>query len=232
MRNLEKKRRANDFVDQTLVNCKNHNGPVTSVSELKALVNQKSPNLKKFLRQEIQYQRVTHPVDAEVRKELYKVNSLSMEEMLENLTTILCGEHEAEDGVVFPCEDEIMAILQQHATSEVAKVAHNDLSLQPNQPVAVIWDTKSRKQWYIGFYLDMNDDETYRIDHLERNSKENKLWRRPYGKDDIQDTEEIQIVPVSVIGEWDLNGDEPVFVVSNDSEIQECFERVCSVFDV
>ena len=53
MENLKKKRRANDFLDQTIAKCKNHNGSVTSVSKLKALVNQKLPDLKKYLWQEI-----------------------------------------------------------------------------------------------------------------------------------------------------------------------------------
>lgn len=54
--NLQKKVRANDFVDQLLVKCKEHGGPVTSVTEVKALVCKKSPELKTYLRQEIQYQ--------------------------------------------------------------------------------------------------------------------------------------------------------------------------------
>ena len=106
MDNLQKKVRANDFVDQLLIKCKQHNRPVTSVNELKALLSEKSSELKTFLRQEIQYQRVTLQRDVEVRKELYKVNKLTLEEMVENLTVLLSDEHEAEDGIVFPCEDE------------------------------------------------------------------------------------------------------------------------------
>ena len=73
--NLEKKVRANEFVDQLLVKCKQHNGPVTSINELTALVSQKSPELKTFLRQEIQYQRVTHQRDADVRRVTKLTNS-------------------------------------------------------------------------------------------------------------------------------------------------------------
>ena len=54
--------------------CKEHNGPLTTADELKPLVNHKSPDLKAYLCQKIQYQRVTHLRDAEARKELYKVN--------------------------------------------------------------------------------------------------------------------------------------------------------------
>ena len=52
MESLKKKRRTNNFHDQTIAKCKNHNGSVTSASKLKALVNQKSPDSKKYLCQE------------------------------------------------------------------------------------------------------------------------------------------------------------------------------------
>ena len=69
--------RAADFVDQFLKKCKPHKGLLTSVSELKVLIDAKSPDLKTFLKQEIQYQRVTHHRDAEVRKDFYKVNNVA-----------------------------------------------------------------------------------------------------------------------------------------------------------
>ena len=37
---------------------------------------------------------------------------ISLEEMIENVTVILSEEHEAEDWVLFPSEEEIMDILQ------------------------------------------------------------------------------------------------------------------------
>ena len=55
IRESTEKKRANDFIDQLLVKCKHHRGPITSVHEVKALVCKKSPELK-TLRQEIQYQ--------------------------------------------------------------------------------------------------------------------------------------------------------------------------------
>ena len=96
--------RAADFVDQLLKKCKQHKGPLTSVSELKVLIDANSPDLKTFLRQEMQYQRVTHYRDAEVRKDLHKVNNVSLEDIIENLTVMLSDEQNNE-GVVFPSEE-------------------------------------------------------------------------------------------------------------------------------
>ena len=225
---FQKKLRANDFVDQLLVKCKQHQGPFTSINEVKALVKNNPTELKSFLRLEIQYQRVTHPRDAEARKDIYRVNKVSLEEMIENLTLILSDEIEAQDCIVFPSEDEIMDTLlkkEQASTDDVA-VQSETLNLVPNQPVAVIWDTKNRKEWYIGFFLDKNDDGTFRIDHLERDGKTNSKWIRPRGRDEIQDTEEVQILPIDIVGDWVFTGDRPTFLLDNTEQIHNTFNLV------
>ena len=78
--------RAADFVDQLPKKCKQYKGLLTSVNDLKVFIDAKSPDSKTFLSEELQYQRVTHHRDAEVRKDLYKVNNVSLEDLIENLT--------------------------------------------------------------------------------------------------------------------------------------------------
>ena len=172
---LQKKVRANDLVDQLLVKCKQHGGPVTSANELMTLVNEKPAKLKMILRAEIQYQRVMHQQDAVARRELYKVNALPEKERIENLTVILGDDNQSSvEPVLFPCEDEIIEmlregtdkIIQEEATVQVTEVPSEDPAFQFNQPVAVIWDEGCVKRWYIGFYLDDNRDGTFRVDHL------------------------------------------------------------------
>ena len=63
--------------------------------------------MKTFLRQEIQYQRVTRHRDAELRKDLHKVNNVSLEDMIENLTVML-SDKQSDEGVVFPSKEEVM----------------------------------------------------------------------------------------------------------------------------
>ena len=55
-----------------------------------------------IIRHEIQYQRTTHQRDAEMRKELYRVNGLQLSDMIENLTILLCKEVDVSDAIVFP----------------------------------------------------------------------------------------------------------------------------------
>ena len=224
---FQKKVRANDFVDQLLGKCKQHHGPFTSVNEVKTLVQQNPKELKSFLRLEIQYQRVTHPRDAEARKDIYRVNKVTLEEMIENLVLILSDENEAQDCIVFPSEEEIMEKLQNKEQASIDEVT-DETTLVPNQPVAIIWDTKKRKQWYIGFFLNMNDDGTFRVDHLERDGKLDKRWVRPRGGDDIQDAEEVQILPTPVSGDWIFTEDRPIFVLNNEEQIHETFDVVCT----
>ena len=54
----------------------------------------------------------------------------------------------------------------------------------------------------------MNKDGTYRTYHLERKGSTDMLWCRPSGWDDKQDTKDIQILPVNVVGEWDFREEE------------------------
>ena len=84
----------------------------------------------------------------------------------------------------------------------------------------------------MGFYLDKNeDDETFRIDHLQRVKwREDKIWQRPLGRDDIQHADEIQILPVNIFGTWDLSTDRPYFILSNEDEINNCFLTINEVF--
>ena len=140
---MAKKVRANNFLDQLLIKCEEHNGPLTSVEELKALIIQKFPELKCCLRLEIQYQRETHKRDAEIRKDLYKVNKASLDGMIENLTVILGADNDIKDAVVFPCEDEIMGILAGGITND----CNIDQEANPTSPGEVFYTPRHINLW-------------------------------------------------------------------------------------
>ena len=79
------------------------------------------------------------------------------------------------------------------------------------------------KRWYIGFYLNDNGDGTFRVDHLMRAGTGDEIWQRPHGTDDIQDTIEQQIVPVT----WNISSRKPHFVLSNAIEVEDIFCKIC-----
>ena len=88
--------------------------------------------MKTFLRQEIQYQRVTHHRDAKVRKDLYKVNNVSLEDIIKNLTVMLSDEQNNE-GVVFLSEEEVVNILKGNLSLPVTQPEVKDtVCLLPN----------------------------------------------------------------------------------------------------
>ena len=82
-----------------------------------------------------------------------------------------------------------------------------------------IWDNSNDfREWYIGFFLDTNEDGTIRVDHLTKLSKQQSIdWKRPT-KDDIQNIELEQILRCAVNGFWDVDCDTPIFKLLNDSD--------------
>ena len=152
---------------------------------------------KKFLRQEIQFQKAMHSRDNQERPSLYKINNLSIDQLTENLSVLLSKDiSDNSDNVLFSTENKIMEILLE-------KPAASDDSLskpvyERHQPVAVVWDSDKGRNWFVGFFMDENDDTTIRIDHLEPQSNDKTVWIRPR-HDDIQDVEPIQILPCTVI---------------------------------
>ena len=84
--------------------------------------------------------------------------NVSLEDMIKNLT-VMSSDEQNNEGVVFPSEEEVMNILKGNFPLLVTQpeVSHAIFVLT-NQPVAVIWDSKHKKKWYVGFFIDMNKD--------------------------------------------------------------------------
>ena len=62
--------------------------------------------------------------------------------MIENSTILLSGDldpSECEEGIIFPCEDEIMDILTCSDSSQ-KKTDDTSCPFEPNQALAVVWD--------------------------------------------------------------------------------------------
>ena len=136
-----------------------------------------------------------NPQDHQARPKLYKVNGMSIDDMLLNFTEILCEEPTTENRVIqFPTSQEIEITL----TSMAEQQQPNQFTFQ--QPLAVIWDDEEREtsKWYIGFYLEGNIEQSIRVDHLVG---EQDVWKRPF-EDDIQEVVKVQIIPVVVDCEW------------------------------
>ena len=194
-------------------------------------------NKKKWLRLELQFQRLTNPKDALERPHLYKVNSLSENEMIENLAILLASDSidgEGED-VVFDSADEIMSILKNKGKESVN--TSSDAKWKANEPVIVIWyERGGNPEWYLGFYVDDNDDNTVRVDHLKRclvkdkHSRQMKCdhqWERPK-TEDLQDVEEEQILSCKPVGDWIITPETFVYELENSDQIKNHFNSIYS----
>lgn len=219
---LQADNKVNHYTKEILRKCKEHDGPITSCAELQQL--QKRCEGKAFqraLRSEIIFQRLMNPQDHQARPKLYKVNGMSVGDMLINFTELLCEGATNENSVVqFPTSEEMEVTL----TSMADQQQPDQFTFQ--QPLAVVWhdEESETSKWYIGFYLDGNIEQSIRVDHLVG---EQDVWKRPL-EDDIQEVVAEQIIPVVVDGEWKaVTGDgrsdrymEMKYMVKNWKEIE------------
>ena len=105
--------------------------------------------------------------------------------MITNLATLLASDAVANHGedVMFNSEDQIMSILRHKEQETIVESSTQKYRYQ--DPLIVLWhNRKGTLKWYLGFYLDENDDYTIRVDHLERNLVKDKDGRR--AKSNIQ----------------------------------------------
>ena len=65
------------------------------------------------------------------------------------------------------------------------------------------------------------------MDHLVHAGTGDETWQQPHGTDDIQDTIEQQIVPVTVSAAWDFSRRKPCYILSNTPEIEDMFCQIC-----
>ena len=91
----ESMKKARPLKNILLRNCKSHGGSFANLKELKITADEKK--LKKDLHQEIGFQKILHPVDVLERSHLYRMNFLSIKEIVENLS-ILDNDAESYEG--------------------------------------------------------------------------------------------------------------------------------------
>ena len=216
---FQKGNEANAYADTILKRCKDHNGPITSLKELAQFVKETPANdLRKFIRQEVIFQRILHEKDGAEHPDLYKVQNYTADQMIENLTILLEQPADTDDDSIvdFPSIDEMMMLLTSAVPAE-------EPLFKLNEPLAVVWNEGSddSRRWFVGFYLGDNE-ENLRIDHLHGSGSE---WKRP-AVEDVQDhTKHHQIVTCKVKGDWVFGKRTSIFKVDNASEIEETFGK-------
>ena len=156
------------------------------------------------------------------------MNFLSVEELIENLTILLdiTQSDEIGEDIHFPREEEMYELLTKD-NQYVSVLKEADRSCWLDEPVAIIWDTADdQRYWCIGFYIWNITDEEIQVDHLTCKGRGNYgKWMRQ-DADDAQVVHIVQVLPVQVIGEWDLSKRRSIYYVENVKNIENAFNAL------
>ena len=120
-----------------LKKCKDRVGPITILKELNLfLKSTHKEDKKKFLRQEIQFPKITHKKDSIKRPELHRLNGLTLPDFSVNLAAILTPDSiiDKDETLLFESADEIMEIIVHDHTEE------KQAAFSAQDPLAVVWD--------------------------------------------------------------------------------------------
>ena len=80
--------------------------------------------------------------------------------------------------------------------------------------------------WYIGQFIDVNPDGSFRVSHYAPKSALRKEWIVP-ALTDIHDISIEQVVPITVEGHWDFASRIVKYVVDNLDDISATFTEIC-----
>ena len=85
----ENGRKRKDYIKTMLVDCKSWGGPCASVDELQLILRQNPDRSEKIIKTEMAFYSHTQKADKIERPELFRLNGITIEEKLENLTILL-----------------------------------------------------------------------------------------------------------------------------------------------
>ena len=200
---LQKVKKQKDYAKRLLRDCKSWLGPATTAEELCAILFSKD-NQQHILRTEMSYYAHTHRADKIANKELFRINSISYEEMLENLIILPDDEkHEVTATIAnLPSNDDVLKSLLSSRSTPPTTSADD----RTNKMCVVIWNASDNYEWYLGYVVKHVDDQLS-VDHLARSTKNShSKWKYP-SKEDVQLVETDQIVDCEIVGEWDMTAD-------------------------
>ena len=154
---------------------------------------------------------------------------MSVEGLIENLTILhdVSQNDDVGEDIHFPTEEEIYELLSKGAHQDMSTLVEADRNFKAEEPVAVIWDTADDKRyWCIGFYIQNISDDEIQVDHLKCKQEGNyKEWVQP-GAYDVQIVHLVQVLPVQIIGEWDLRKRQSVYHFLNLQDIENAYNAL------
>ena len=78
-----------------------------------------------------------------------------------------------------------------------------------NKLCVVVWHHRGKRNWYLGYTLNIIDDNCIEVEHLERVVPSNySSWRYPKTYTNVQEVVLTQILPIKIESEWDYTDPE------------------------
>lgn len=168
----------------------------------------------------------THKADRIANKGLFRLNMITFEEMLENLT-ILLDDDESTTGSAttanLPTNTDVVKSFRNATSAE--NIPEQSPVTKINDLCVVAWQESNGYQWYLGYVKDISQNGQLLVDHLARVSSDSK-WKYP-SQEDLQEVGPEQIVPCKITGEWDIaaNSRKRIFSVTNVKAISYAFQQ-------
>lgn len=223
---LKKSLRSKEYNRKLLVNCKTWSGPFASPEEMLMVINKHPDRAEHILRTEIAYLAHTQRSDKLARPELYKLNNLSYEEKLENLSVLLCDETSNSCSATIADLPTNQQVLSKLTNVEIYTAPCSSGHWEINDICVVVWFIDGNYKWYLSYVKEESSDKVM-VDHLYQIDKSMKFWKYP-GQPDVCSVFQDQILDIKVEGEWNLLGSRTQrYTLFNEKDILKAFKRFC-----
>ena len=147
----------------------------------------------------------THKADKIARKHLFRINGVSFEDMLENISILLDDDASTSTSTIANLPTNKDALLALKTPNNDVTMLENAASpvVGVNEMCVVVWkNCDSEYEWFIGYVKSLDKKKgIYNIDHLHRvtNGSHSK-WKYP-SKADLQPVEPEQIMKCDIDGQ-------------------------------
>ena len=156
---LQKAKKQSCYTNKLLMQCKSWGGPVTSVDEVLQIIQKKPDIAEHIIRVELAYYRDTHKADVISTPELFRLNKVTHEERLTNLSVLLSGKS-LHNVSPLPTAEKALKLLQSSDDSDESEVSSDLLDVSLNQMCVTLWlDDNNQRVWYLGYCVEMNSSQ-------------------------------------------------------------------------
>ena len=211
-----------------MIDCKSWTGPFTSPEEMLHVINKRPDQAEHILQTEIAYLAHTQRTDKIARPELYKINSLSLDEKLENLSVLLSDDSTNDCTATIadlPTNEQVFNTLTLTSNIDTGTTTP-PCDLMDNELCVVVWLSNDKYIWHLAYMKE--SDEKVLVDHLYPvDNKSTKYWKYPTHPE-VCSVFRYQILDLQVEGEWSLLGSRlQKYTLFNDKAILSEFKRFC-----